>query len=248
MIQFYALLAIPLGGALAYSFSKKWLKWLAGGFVVFCALLNLSQAWQFDNGLLWTEMGNRRFFFSSMFKTELDENDLLYFDGAAQQPDTSKLELVKNLFSNGFEDSTGVNYISAAPHAGKFSFLVNQSKEFSPDFSMQPLDPEIKPGRWLKVSVWCKQTHEGINFYEMGTLVTYIGQKGEKLDYTSIRLGNKPSVDGSIWYSRPNVWSQVTYFVPIPKKILNEDLIKVYVWNPIPKDLFVDDLRVDLYK
>lgn len=249
MIQFYALLAIPLGGALAYSFSKKWLRWPVMAFVVLCMALNVFQTWQFYKGLLWPELGNKRFFVSSTGKTRLTPTDLLYFDGAPRQPrDTSALRFVKNLYDNHFEDSTSEHFTRSARHSGQFSFRFDQSKEFSPGLVLEPVGPDLKPGRWLKVSTWCMREHTGIDLYKMSSLVTYIGHQGKMLDYYAIRLDNKPGNEGSLWSGQVNLWAPVTYYVPVPDNIREEDLLKVYVWNTSPNPIFVDDLRVDLYE
>lgn len=250
MIQFYALLAIPLGGALAFAFAKKWLRWAVTGFIALCAALNISQAWQFNEGLLWTELSNRRFFFSTIGKTQLTPNDLLYFDGAPEQPaDTSKLKFVKTLYFNDFEDSTEVQFTRSARHSGQFGYRFNRSKEFSPGLAVEPVGPEVKPGRWLKVSVWCMRQHSGVDLYNMSSLVTYIGQQGAMKTYYAIRLDNKPgNVEGTLWAGKQNVWGEVSYFVPVPKDIREDALLKVYVWNGHANDIFVDDLRVELYE
>lgn len=249
MIQFYALLAFPLAGALAFAFSKKWLDWLAGGFVLLCAAINLSQTWQFNEGMVWSELGTRRFYFSSLGKTKLDANDLLYFDGAPQQPsDTAQLKLVKVLYFNDFEDSTGVQFARAERHSGQVGARVNRAQEFSPGMALEPVGPELKPNQWLKVSVWYLQKHEGIDFYKTSSLVTYLSRKGEKLDYYSIRLGNKPSPKGDLWSSHAGVWNQISYYVPVSKNIQADDRLQVYVWSPQDNDIFVDDLRVELYE
>ena len=249
MIQFYALLAIPLGGALAFAFGRKWLRLPVMGFVLLCAALNISQTWQFYKGLVWSELGNRRIFFSSIGKTRLTPTDLLYFDGAPRQPaDTSKLRFVKTLYFNDFEDSTSVHFVRAERHSGQFAFRFNQSKEFSPGLAVEPVGPDIKPGRWLKVRIWCMRQHTGVDLYKMSSLVTYIGQKGKMLTYHNIRLDNKPGSEGNLWSGKPNVWAEVAYFVPVPKEIREDDLLKVYVWNTNANDIFVDDLRVELYE
>ncbi|HRI59592.1 MAG TPA: hypothetical protein PK228_07705 [Saprospiraceae bacterium] len=249
MIQFYALLAIPLGGTLAYAFGKKWLRWPVAGFVLLCGALNIFQEWQFNHGLLWPELGNRRFFFSTIGKTRLTQNDMLYFDAAPQQPaDTSKLRLVKMLYFNDFEDSTSAHFVRGSRHSGQFSFRFNRSREFSPGLAVEPVGPDVKPGRWLKMSIWCMRQHSSIDLYKMSTLVTYIGQKGEMVAYHAIRLDNKPGNDGNLWSGTQHVWAQVAYFVPVPKEIREDDLLKVYVWNPTEFDIFVDDLRVELYE
>lgn len=249
MIQFYALLSIPMAGALTYAFARKWLRWPVGAFAVFCIALNIFQAWQFNEGLLWSEMGNRRFFFETLGKTTLSSNDLLYFDGAPGQPaDTAQLRFVKNLYFNDFEDSTSASYTRADRHAGQFGFRFNQAQQFSPGLAVEPVGPELKPGRWIKVSIWCMRQHAGIDLYSMSSLVTYIGQKGKELFYCGVRLDNKPGAEGNLWSGKQNVWTQVVYFVPVPERITAEDLLKVYVWNPTPNEIFIDDLRVDLYE
>lgn len=250
MIQFYVLLAIPLGGALAFAFSKKWLRWPVAGFVLLCVALNIFQTWQFDRGLIWTELGSRQFFFSSLWKTKLSPNDLLYFDGAPAQPaGFSQLKLVKSLYFNDFEDSTSEYYTRVERHSGQFGFRVNQSKEFSPGLAVEPVGPDVTEGRWLKVSVWCMRRHNAGDIYKMSSLVTYIGQGGEMVSYAAIRLDNKPgNTEGTLWTGKPNVWAEVSYFVQVPKNIKENALLKVYVWNPHPNDIFVDDLRVELYE
>lgn len=90
--------------------------------------------------------------------------------------------------------------------------------------------------------------HTGIDLYKMSSLVTYIGHQGKMLDYYAIRLDNKPGAEGSLWSSKVNLWAPVTYYVPVPDKISEGDLLKVYVWNTSPNPIFVDDLRVDLYE
>lgn len=250
MIQFYALLAIPMGYFLVFAFKKLWLRWLTPGFILLCTALNVFQTWQYDRGMQWTELSNRRFFFSSMWKTRLSANDLLYFDGAPAQPaDPSRLRLVKTLYFNDFEDSASTHFTREYRYAGQFGYRFNQSQQFSPGLVVEPVGAELKPGRWLKVSVWCMRPDIFLDLYKMSQLVTYIGQGGEMLDYCAVRLENKPgNREGTLWTGRSNMWGQVSYFMPVPKNIREDALLKVYVWNPQAHDIFVDDLRVELYE
>jgi hypothetical protein len=250
MIEYYALLSVPLAGFLSVAFARRWSRWPVMAVVVIFAVFSIFQEWQFHQGLIWPELGTRNFFYSTIGKTKLDAKDLLYFDGAPVQPaDPAALIKVKTLYFNDFEDSTAVEFTRTDPYAGQFSFCFNQAQQFSPGLAVEPVGPEVQPGRWLKVSVWCMRKHDSGNIYKMSSLVTYFGHEGKELAYYGIRLENKPgNTEGSIWAGKPGVWAEVAYYVPVPKNIRESDLLKVYVWNPNETMIYIDNLSVELYK
>jgi hypothetical protein len=251
MIQLYVMLSIPIAYTLQSAFTRKISTYLVIGFVFLCSVINIWQEWQFNYGMQWTELGTRNFFFSSLGKTKLTKNDVLYFDGAPWQPNIDNdAKSIKNLYFNDFEtDTSSLANRTENKKNGTFGFRLDHKKEFSPGLVLENAGNELKSAKYIKVSVWCMRKHESSDLYKMSNLVTTLTRNGQDLGYYAIRLDNKPqNTKGTLWSGVPNVWEEVSYFVPIPSRGKKDNvLLKVYAWNPSDNEIFLDDLKVELY-
>jgi hypothetical protein len=62
----------------------------------------------------------------------------------------------------------------------------------------------------------------------------------------SSKIGN-PTY--SIWSTgEPDQWGEAAFFVKTPPNFSKGCQIKAYIWNPARQNLYLDDLRVDLYR
>lgn len=252
MVETYALLSIPLAVTLQFAWKKIYLLLPAMGFVLFCTWLNLFNTYQFSEGILWSEDANKAYFWRILGKTKLDYLDMVTYDSGEAQPDSSDLEFVKQLYFHDFNDSTSANHILIDTEKKDFAYIMNEDVEFSPGLANTAKELGIQRDNWLRVSVRALRKYDwGIDIYRQSLLVVSMGQKpdGKFKKIRQIRADNKPGNEvNDLWNGRSNVWGEAYFWVQVPKDIAAEDVVKAYVWQPNSPDIFIDDLKVELWR
>lgn len=265
MIEVLALLAFPLAAFCSAMWSKNWTKVLLGFLTAFFICLNLFQTWQVSRGLLLSESLNRAYYAAIFGRTTSDDAAAIAFTSNELQPDLYRsgwqtllhgshdtLLFVRQLAFNGMEDSSSVSFTRELKRNGSFGFRCEG--EFSPECYLEAADSlGIRPGDYLKVSVanFMKGNEMVYEQDKLAALTVHMFDPGGKtIKYSKVAVSARTqNTQGSIWYTGiPGVWGEASFFVRVPKKFKNPDRIKVYVWNPSGQRLYLDDLKVELWR
>lgn len=249
MVETYALLSFGLAACFFFFLEKKWLSWLPIVLVVFFTWLNLFQTWQMQKGVIWSERGNRAFYWETFGTMQSTLNSLRAYDTRQFQPDSSEVQLVETLVDESFEDSTQFAMNSEFVHSGQFSFY--KIEEYS-NLAEAPLQ-EIQPNDWLGVSIYAYM--KGVDriwvrdLCEILILEIY-DENGTKQAGASIPvsayIGNN---NYSIWTAGEiDRWDEASFFLRVPKKAKPNWTYKVYIYNPHGQKLYLDDLLVKQYR
>jgi hypothetical protein len=59
---------------------------------------------------------------------------------------------------------------------------------------------------------------------------------------------NKSTKNTVLEHAEPGRWGVVYFFLKLPKNLKNGDSLRLYVWNDGKKELYMDDLCLELYK
>jgi hypothetical protein len=55
--------------------------------------------------------------------------------------------------------------------------------------------------------------------------------------------------DYQLSHSEPNHWGAVWFFVPLPVNDMKDgDVLELNIWNPAHRELYFDDLRMELWR
>jgi hypothetical protein len=52
----------------------------------------------------------------------------------------------------------------------------------------------------------------------------------------------------TLFYYELNHWCNVHYYVKIPDGFNETDIIKMFVWSQDQSEIYIDDLKIELYK
>lgn len=235
MVQSYPLWAFPLAAFWQWVMGRGRL--LKAGVTLLagvCIYLNLWWSHQAHRGGLFvTEQMTKRYMLKILGRFEVERDWLKLLD-TKDEFKGSERRNVREIYTNNFEnDTTGVT--SEAPIAGAKSLILNNEKQFSPEFALPNV---IAEKGWLRTSVtfrcdpkewdWWRMTQFVVRFYDGDKIVK------ERM----IRL--QRHVDGS--ESKP-----IFFDTKIPDKPFNRTI--VLFWNAdSDKTVRLDDLKVEMFR
>jgi hypothetical protein len=254
MVHLYPLLAIPLAAFVAFMGTQKvWLKVLFSLVSISFIVLNLNYTEQQSRGILISQDSNLTFNMRMLFRDYLEYNDLVTYDIGDVQPDKNKLTKLYTLGCMGFEDSVSDHYLPDPTGRSKYVYQMKED-EYLPTALDVPYSKEkYKGARWIKLSgrfmYW-----ECVSYRHALTLS--IGRGEETILSKHMAIDNKINVpyynkDRSpltIDHCAPGVWDEVFFFVKVPADIRDGDVIKCFPWNLPKKNIYLDDLCIELYR
>jgi hypothetical protein len=251
MVDVYPLLAFPLAALVAVAWPRSWSRFLVLGILGFCAALNLFQTWQVSRYILWSEHANRVYFEETWGAREASRAAFVAFESKERQPDTSKVFLHKPLFFNEIKDSTEANHQASqrlSPPWGCYC-----TGEFCLTTSALSDTSTLRPGDWVRASVQAFVPPEArerrIDKLARLTLVLS-GPDGQIQKYREItvtsKIGNPRNI---LWHGgEAGQWGEAAFFVRVPPDYRPGGNLKLYVWNPDKQKLYLDDLRLDVWR
>lgn len=121
---------------------------------------------------------------------------------------------------------------SGIAHSGLYSSKLDSSTEFSYTFTQQY--KYISPNKVSKVNVtiWGYFPNADIK----AQLIIAVDSANKSRLWESTKLEDKIKTS--------NTWTEVTFSATLPAKISENDILKVYVWNPVKRAFYVDDMEI----
>jgi hypothetical protein len=251
MVELYPLLAFPLAAFIAFAWKKLWSSVFLAAVLVAFTLLNLFQTWQVSRLILLSEHANRAYFWEIFGKTSRSREAFIAYETKEKQPDESKIFKIKMLYFNEINDSTEEhhspqNYLSAPLGfrcTGEFCFTGVVATDTS----------GILPGDWLRVSV---QAFVSPDEYErridrLARLVATVqNADGQAIHYRSITVASKIGNSENVLWSggKAGEWGDAAFFTQVPPDYRAGGNLKIYVWNPAGQKIWLDDLRLELWR
>ncbi len=242
MIDAYALLAFPLAAWIAGQ-KRAWITFP----VLFAFVsLNIFQTWQTQKGLFWSERGNWAFYQASFGQNQGSEIALAAFESGEIQPSIA-LAKSKTLMLLQIDSKTDTNAIQtggrlAHPCKGEFHQTVTITNDTA----------QLIPGQWLRISVegFVPAGQPAHSIDDIAKLVADFSTKdGKILKYRAINIGTHLGNPKYIlWKTRgTGEWGTASFFVQVPDGFDAGSRLTNYVWNPKGQEVFVGDLRVEIW-
>lgn len=243
MVDTYALLAFPLA---AWIESQK-RKWAVGLLLCFFVWLNIFQAWQAYRGIYWSERGNWAFYKEVFGKTETSARALAAYESGEIQPSKS-LNKAKEMFVHAMADSTSENFVrmegrGAYRCPGEFNHMTKVSNDTA----------KLVPGDWLRVSVAALVPRNApvLSTDHIAKLVIdFTDGGGRLLKYRCLKIvSHIENPTHSLWRTHgTGAWGEAAFFVMVPVGFDAGSQLKTYVWNPNAQEVYVGELRVEVWK
>ncbi len=251
LVQSYAILIIPFGYFLKTLLKQNRIKQLLFGVAaLFFIWLNLFQIWQLRHHVISGDRMTFAYYWKTFGKTEVPRGDkklLLVERNISGQPDKLKNEeeykhKILKIFD--FENSS-VNIkkhlTSKYAHSGKYSLKMDSTIQFSPSYKIKFKDLTKNYYAWLRVSVWVYPVH---NLSETSSsLIVSFQHNGENYKYRGVNL-NSPGIKNTLKY---NQWNKISIDYLTPEVRRKSDNLIVYLWNQGKKDIYFDDLKIELF-
>lgn len=117
-------------------------------------------------------------------------------------------------------------------HSGTYASKLDSANEYS--YAFVQTFKNIKPNQVKKVNVkvWGYFPNADIR----AQLVIAIDSASKSKFWEGMKLEDK--------IKTANTWTEVTFSVLLPATCSDNDVFKVYVWNPSKRTFFIDDLEV----
>jgi hypothetical protein len=256
MIHLYPILALSLTAFIRYISEKGWLAKVSFALVsVFFIALNISYSMQEAKGLLNSEYSNFYYNYQTLFRMHLTYNDLVVNDNGQIQPDTNKIHKIATLGCENFEDSVSDRYVKdPIKKQGYVYHMLNE--EFMPNNAVSLVynKQKFKGGKWLKASGMFMCPGEYLEYFRH-LLVVSIGPEDKFLDYRKCAIESKIGISDNscahkdllLSHYELNKWGKVYFFVKIPSDIQDGDAIKLFIWNIGHREMYMDDVCLELY-
>ena len=252
MVETYGLLSLPFTVYWIKIQKKKWLLGLSLVAALFFIYMNLFQTWQFYKGLYRTEVSKKEFFMSTLFKTELDFEDLILYDCGEWQPDSNQVSLKSTLFFKGFEkDENFPNITSAERRNGLKSWKLGQPKKWI--LLEKPVkELSIAKGDFISVNFSAMKANGSARLYSSSILsIRFQTPKGKGLKTRRIKLDNKiANPKNSFWGNwEGNTWSEIVFFSHVPN-LPKDAVLEIFIeYNSIMDIyIYIDNVLVEVWE
>ena len=238
MVQSYPVLAIPLAAFLEWIWQQKVWKYaflgVAGLFIYYnfwlihqAHLGGLLRPGEMTKPYFWGIVG--RFDVPEEKQKLLDTNEL--FKGERKDVQL----LLEEQFSTQFTDTLQLNgdYATTPP----YGMQIDYTHQYSPYFEIEKTQiPE--DAKWLRVSGDFVVPFKEYNTWQMTQLIVKFMQEKDAVKTKKIRLHR---------FLENEQWRELWIDTKIPNKDFSK--VRVYFWNSgSPKQLFVDDLKIESFR
>jgi len=251
MVDLYPLLALPLAATVAVAWQRGWSRWLLAVALLGCTALNLFQTWQTERLILWTERANAAYYAAVFGKTAVTRAAYIALESGQAQPDEARISKVKTLFFNEIADSTEEYHRVRVSHSPPYSFRC--TNEFCFTGTVPTDTTDLRPGDWLRVSVWAfmrPDERERRLDYLARLALEINGPDGERVGYGSISVTSKIGNPQHLYWhgGTTGEWGEAAFFLKIPETYRSGGNLKAYVWNGRGQKLYLDDLRLEVWR
>ena len=245
MTETYPLLSIPLAYSIEWFWQSLIKKMVLVFLIGFFSAVVIFNTYQTSIDIFCSEIENWQSILAAFGKTRLSYKDIVILDTDESQPEN--LTFIKTLYTADFEDSTLSGSSLRFFRSGTRSLCIGKG-QFSPSFGKTLKEIGAKPGQWIKACVSCYSEENPQSLWAHSSLIieSTLNKKAGK--WKAIRLQNKiDSTKHEIWYSAANMWGRPYFYSRLPIDMKEDDKVAVYVWNASGPDIYIDDLKVELY-
>ncbi len=242
LVQSYAVLSIPLGYFIVrLSGARARTRWMTGSLIGIFLILNLFQSWQMRAGILDGSRMTANYYFSVFGKTSVseDKKKFLLADRSVEVFEDEAAYRSRILADQGFETpqkGKEDRYSPLVKHSGAYSFRLDSALAYSP--AQKARYREITRGEyaWIRVSAFVYSGQE-IPGEEILLVATFENRHG-LYKYRAVHPeGMVPA----------GQWTQIGIDYMTPEVRSKRDRFSAYIWNRGKSEIFVDDLRVEVF-
>lgn len=254
MIHLYPLLALPLGAVIAFIARRGvWIKTIFAILCFFFITVNISYSVQQIMGILHSEESNMTYNRLIFLKNKISYNDFVSLDTGEKQPDKDQITPITVIGCLDLNDPLSESYVADSWTGHGFVYHI---KEEYPPLSITTAYHKaiFKDAKWLKGSgrFMCPTYPD----YYQQLLLIQIKREGKQYKWIKCQIEGKIGLADSscehkeifLDHYEQDRWGLVYFFVKIPDDIQEGDEISLSMWNIGKRELFADDLCLELYR
>ena len=251
MIHMYPLLSLPLAAFIDFLSGKPFFaKAIFGSLLLFFVALNISYSTQQSLNILKSEESNMAYNYQILFHTQLRYADLVTRDFAQRQPDTATLEKTTTLLEIHYNDSLSDRYIRDTTTGDKYVYHIKNEDNDVPIGAVTYSKQKFGDARWFRFTgrfmypeypdYWKHQ----IAIEWPDQIIRFCTIENKIYDTAKHDAAGPYGLD----YAYINKWGVVYFFLKVPASLKEGDSIKLFLRNMGKKELYMDDMRLDLYR
>lgn len=260
MIHMYPLLSIPFAAYIQYVIGRHWVgKVLFGGVSLFFVAVMFSISSVTAKGMYDSEYATSASYFSVLFKINLDYKALVAADIEILIPDDDEVEPVKVIAHEDFNDSLNEHYAPDPDDSGYVYHYWEDEDYADKLIRFTYHNGDFEGGKWLKCSVDAMYPDLAEDLYLQRILVFEVkSPDGEIKLYKGLKIENKIGISDSscehygkeytFFHREYWKWGMVYFYCRIPPDIEDGDTVSLFVWNRSIGRVFIDDLKLELYR
>ncbi len=157
--------------------------------------------------------------------------------------DLSDYGISHSVYENNYEDERMKNATTEKAARGIRSVVISTENQFGKGFSNTIMGMNAEQGDYIHVSLRALKYHHSLNDKSTAKLVYTI--RNAEYFYQTF------SVDTRIWSEGEQLldtWKKIDYWFKIPKQVNERDKIEIYTYNPNNTPVFIDDIKIDVWK
>jgi hypothetical protein len=246
LMESSVILAIPFGYLLQWMVSLKPVARTPFYLVfLFLILLNLFQTWQYLNYMINPSKMTKDSYWAIFGRTKVPEDPKQLIEGYEISPgsifnDAGKFN-IRVLHNYDFENKDFPypgNLVTDIVKNGHYAFRMDTGMRFSPGLRSSYADLSEKLQVGIRVTAW---VYSKVPFPDNpGSLVVTSNHEGLNYRYETISLES-----GNLM---PEQWNKVGMYYLTPESPDPEDVIQIYVWFRGKNELYIDDLKIELFE
>ena len=257
MIHLYSLLAIPFAAFLQYIAERRLIArscfWVI---CVFFISVNICYSMQQQRRILFSEDSNMAFNIHMLYRMKLNYKDFVCMDNGIVQPGNEEIRKISTLACENYDDSASANYVKNEVTARGYVYHMLNGEEYIPNPVKVKYNKEkFGDAKWLKCSGMFKVV-ERPDYYGSQLWVLDIKHGDKLLVWAPCKIANKIGLAEStaadkeinLDHYEGNKWGQVYFYVKIPANISDGDEITLGIWNIPKKEMYMDNICIELYK
>jgi len=218
LMESCVILAIPFGYLLQWIVSLKPVARMPFYLVfLFFILLNQFHSWQY-------------------IKSIIDPPNMTKEDYFMKYPGKFNVRVLSNYDFENKDSPFAGSLVNHIVNNGQYAFRMDAGKAFSPGLQSSFAELSKKSPIAIRVTAWI---YSKIPFPENpGSLVVTCNHEGLNYRYETISF-EKENL-------KPGQWNKIVMYYLTPESPDPDDMIQVYIWYRGNKELYVDDLKIEL--
>ena len=254
MVEMYGLLAFGLAAIATITPSSLLVKNIKNfafvALLAFFAWLNIFQTYQHQQGLM-VAWECKREFYKEMFGRSYSTHSSLVANMCNEHDAPSSAVKISDLYENNFEDSISTNFVSKPVFKGKYCYRIDKEFYLNTEFNIGKSN--IKAKDFMKISInafFHEKDHEYNHFLIPMIGCAFVKSDGKEYKSRPLRIssfiGNK---NFNFWHTgNAEEWGEAYFYVKVPKNIENTDNVRIFISNRNKRVIFLDDLKVELWR